>query len=170
MQQHFNLISQKLLAKKRQNTSWCSVDTDDFFEKQGSKEITTSDKTLAQLKTPRLSPELLRDILQNEPLKYEKEIELLNLKYQKLFHKWIHLLNEGFNVLLYGFGSKRTLLNDLHSTMLNEKDCVVINGFFPSLTMKHVLGVILNEILEFEGILVRSCQLKDWVIQSGLNL
>jgi len=127
------------------------VDTDDFFEKQGSKEITTSDKTLAQLKTPRLSPELLRDILQNEPLKYAKEIELLNLKYQKLFHKWIHLLNEGFNVLLYGFGSKRTLLNDLHSTMLNEKDCVVINGFFPSLTMKHVLGVILNDILEFEG-------------------
>ena len=48
--------------------------------------------------------------------------------------------------------------------MLNEKDCVVINGFFPSLTMKHVLGVILNDILEFEGIVVRS-----WAFQSGLN-
>jgi hypothetical protein len=53
--------------------------------------------------------------------------------------------------------------------MLNEKDCVVINGFFPSLTMKHVLGVILNDILEFEGIVVRSCQLEDWAFQSGLN-
>ena len=128
-----------------------AVDTDDFFEKQGSKEITTSDKTLSQLQTPRLSPEVLRSILQNEPLKYGNEIELLNRKYRRMFRKWMHLMCEGFNVLLYGLGSKRSLLNDFHENILNDKDCVVINGFFPSLTMKHVLGVILNDILEFKG-------------------
>ena len=111
-----------------------NADTDDFFEKQGSKEITTSDKTLSQLKTPRLSPEVLRNILQHEPLKYADEIERLTLNYRRMFHKWLHLLGEGFNVLLYGFGSKRDLLNELHTSMLDGKDCVVINGFFPSLT------------------------------------
>ena len=136
-------------SKEKQKSE--AVDTDDFFEKQGSKEINTSDKTLGQLKTPRLSPELLRNILQNEPLKYENEIETLNLKHKKMFRKWMHLLCEGFNVLLYGFGSKKKLLNEFQETLLNDKDCVVINGFFPSLTMKHVLGVILTDILEFQG-------------------
>ena len=128
-----------------------NADTDDFFEKQGSKEITTSDKTLSQLKTPRLSPEVLRNILQHEPLKYADEIERLSRNYRRMFHKWLHLLGEGFNVLLYGLGSKRDLLNELHTSMLDDKDCVVINGFFPSLTLKHILGVILNDILEYKG-------------------
>ena len=61
------------------------------------------------------------------------------------------LLSEDFNILLYGFGSKRSLLSDFHIQMLDSQDSVVINGFFPSLTMKSVLSVIINDILEMKG-------------------
>lgn len=127
------------------------VDTDDFFEKQGSKKIVTSDKTLNQLRTPRLSPEVLRSLLEHEPLKHEKAIEAISQRYKKLFLRWMHFLSQDFSIVLYGLGSKRNLLNDFHHEMLSQEDCVVINGFFPSLTMKHVLGVILNDILHYSG-------------------
>ena len=128
-----------------------SLNTDDYFERQASNHVVTSDKTLNQLRTPRLSPEVLKQVLDGEPLKYEKEIFQLSTEHQSQFSKWFHLLNEDFNVVLYGLGSKRNLLNDFHSEKLNAKDCIVINGFFPSLTMKNVLTAILFDILEFKG-------------------
>lgn len=45
---------------------------------------------------------------------------------------------EGFNLLLYGFGSKRQILNDFRTSMLEEESVLVINGFFPGLTLKEV--------------------------------
>lgn len=128
-----------------------NVDTDDFFEKQGVKDIITSDKTLSQLKTPRLSPEVLRTILEDEPLKHSTKIEDLMNKSKKAFHKWFHLLRQDFNIVLYGLGSKKSLLNEFHAEKLGSQDCVVINGFFPSLTMKHIMGVIMTDILELQG-------------------
>lgn len=127
------------------------LDTDEFFEKQSSKHIVTSDKTLNQLKTPRLSPEALKDILSNEPLKYEKAIHKLCVGYKQLFPKWMHFLQQEFNVMLYGLGSKRSLLSDFHAEMLSSEDCVVVNGFFPSISMKHILSVILHDILGYTG-------------------
>ncbi len=127
------------------------VDTDDFFEKHGGKSDVTSDKTLNQLRTPRLSPELLKSLLEGEPLKHAKETKHLNEKHSKLFPKWMHFLLEGFNVVVYGLGSKRTLLSDFHGDMLKTEDCVVINGFFPSLTLKHIISMILNDIIQLEG-------------------
>lgn len=126
-------------------------DTDEFFEKQSSKHIITSDKTLNQLKTPRLSPEALKDILSNEPLKYEKAIQKLCHSYKQMFPKWMHFMQQDFNVMLYGLGSKRSLLSDFHADMLSSEDCVVINGFFPAISMKHILSVILHEILGYTG-------------------
>lgn len=45
---------------------------------------------------------------------------------------------EGFNILLYGFGSKRQIINDFRMSMLEDKSVLVINGFFPGLTLKEV--------------------------------
>ena len=138
----------KIFAKP----SATSIDnTDDYFERQSSSQVVTSDKTLEKLKTPRLSPEVLRQVLDGESLKYEKQIMEICKDHRSHFSKWFYLLNEDFNVVLYGFGSKRSLLNNFHTKMLNGKDCVVINGFFPSLTMKNVLTSIIIDIIEFKG-------------------
>jgi hypothetical protein len=46
------------------------------------------------------------------------------------------------------------VFNDIHSEILffanSEMDCVVINGYFPSLTIKSVLNTITEEILDTE--------------------
>ena len=141
-------VKRTIFPKKSTSSS---LNTDDYFERQASNHVVTSDKTLNQLRTPRLSPEVLKQVLDGEPLKYEKEIFQLSAEHQSQFSKWFHLLNEDFNVVLFGLGSKRNLLNDFHSEKLNAKDCIVINGFFPSLTMKNVLTAILFDILEFKG-------------------
>lgn len=50
---------------------------------------------------------------------------------------FIHCSN-GYNILLHGLGSKRTLLEDFRRSELKDLDHVVVNGYFPSLTIKHV--------------------------------
>jgi origin recognition complex subunit 2 len=144
-------VKSKVATRHSKKSATGSLNTDDYFETCGDKKVLTSDQTLSQLKTPRLSPEVLKSILDGEELKYEPEIQQLVCDHKTMFSKWMHLLSEGFNVVLFGLGSKRSLLNDFHSEMLNDKDCVVINGFFPSLTMKQVLNVILNDILAHKG-------------------
>ena len=48
------------------------------------------------------------------------------------------ILRNGFNVLLYGLGSKKVLLDQFRSSKLSQHLQVVVNGFFPSLTIKNV--------------------------------
>lgn len=48
------------------------------------------------------------------------------------------IYSNGFNILLYGFGSKRKLIEQFRHTVLPGFSHLVINGYFPSLTVKHV--------------------------------
>lgn len=52
------------------------------------------------------------------------------------FH--VILFREGFNLLLYGFGSKRQIINDFKTSLLENESVLVVNGFFPGLTLKEV--------------------------------
>ena len=60
------------------------------------------------------------------------------------------LLEENFNLLLYGLGSKRQLLHEFHLQQLSKENVVVVNGFFPSLTLKQILNSITNDLLDTE--------------------
>lgn len=44
----------------------------------------------------------------------------------------------GFNILLYGLGSKKLLLEKFRTSMLSDSMHLVVNGFFPSITLKSV--------------------------------
>jgi hypothetical protein len=57
------------------------------------------------------------------------------------------LLEENFNLLFFGLGSKRSLLSEFHTTMLADRNVVVVNGFFPSLTVKQILTGITSELV-----------------------
>ena len=67
------------------------------------------------------------------------------------FPKWLSLLHRGFSIVCYGLGSKKSLLHDFHERLLANRDTVVVNGFFPSLTIKQILGTISEDILGIIG-------------------
>ena len=66
-------------------------------------------------------------------------IIIIDLKFEAILH-CIH--RHGFNILLHGLGSKRRLLEEFRKKMLPELVHIVINGFFPSLTIKSVSHVL----------------------------
>ena len=59
------------------------------------------------------------------------------------FAQWELELEEGFNILCYGFGSKRRLLNRFVMERLRwGGHCVVVNGHFPHVGIRDVLAQI----------------------------
>ena len=54
----------------------------------------------------------------------------------------ISFISNGFNLMLYGLGSKRILLEKFRGRCLGDWPQLVINGFFPSLTIKSVSVLI----------------------------
>ncbi|XP_052184440.1 origin of replication complex subunit 2 [Diospyros lotus] len=88
----------------------------------------------------------LRDATSNIEIKHEKEIVSLVESYRSLYSKWAFELRCGFGLLMYGFGSKKALIEDFASTALTEYGVVVINGYLPSINLKQVV-IALAEIL-----------------------
>ncbi|KAJ3673696.1 hypothetical protein LUZ60_005688 [Juncus effusus] len=82
--------------------------------------------------------QLLRASLSEIKMKNEKEIELLLEEYKSLYSHWLFELRCGFGLLMYGFGSKKSLLEDFASTALNAYNVIVINGYLPSVNLKQV--------------------------------
>ena len=126
---------------------------DAYFEAHGddTAAATTSDRTLSRLKTPRLSQETLDQLLAAEPVRYEREMLALFDGYRDQFERWLQLLTEGFNIVLFGLGSKKSLIEEFRTGTLDGEDCVVVNGFFPSLTTKHILNSLSSDLLEHDG-------------------
>lgn len=125
------------------------LQSDDYFTNQSSK-TKTSDHTLDRLKNPRLPHDQLIKLLSEMSVSKEHEtaIKDMNDELKLQFDKWFTYFDEGFTVLLYGLGSKRNLLQAFHKERLALEHVVVINGFFPSLTVKDFLDSIANDILE----------------------
>ncbi|XP_022742638.1 origin of replication complex subunit 2-like [Durio zibethinus] len=78
--------------------------------------------------------------------KHQKDIEALINSYKSLYPKWVFELRCGFGLLMYGFGSKKPLIEDFASTALTEYSVVVINGYLQSINIKQVI-IGLAEIL-----------------------
>ncbi|KAK7945100.1 hypothetical protein WMY93_000828 [Mugilogobius chulae] len=124
---------------------------EEYFEAHGSSKVLTSDRTLEKLNTPKLDRETLIRLLEGKPSCYAKEILELHNKYRQHFSKWMLQLQLGFNVLVYGLGSKKSLLEDFRISQLSQELHVVINGFFPSITLKSILNALTSEVLEHHG-------------------
>ena len=66
---------------------------------------------------------------------------------QNLFSRYICELNEGFNILCYGLGSKRRILNQFATTHCSKRGHVVIgNGFQPNFNLKDLLNAVENNV------------------------
>uniref|UniRef100_A0A8C9A0H7 Origin recognition complex subunit 2 n=1 Tax=Prolemur simus TaxID=1328070 RepID=A0A8C9A0H7_PROSS len=137
---------------------------EEYFEAHSSSKVLTSDRTLQKLKRAKLDQQTLHNLLSKVSPSFSAELKQLNQQYEKLFHKWMLQLHLGFNVVLYGLGSKRDLLERFRTTMLQDSIHVVINGFFPGISVKSVLNSITEEVLNYMGTFRSVLDQLDWII------
>ncbi|XP_038720458.1 origin of replication complex subunit 2-like isoform X2 [Tripterygium wilfordii] len=88
----------------------------------------------------------LRAAMANSEPKHEKEVSALMESYKSLYPQWVFELRCGFALLMYGFGSKKALLEDFASIALTEYSVIVINGYLQSINIKQVV-VAMAEVL-----------------------
>ncbi|KAF2345781.1 Origin recognition complex subunit 2 [Trinorchestia longiramus] len=142
----------RLLCKKQRRCApeeTASGDSYFLHNDGGATGGRTSDHTLSQLTVPRLSLEALKQVVGPDGL------DLHHLQHRKtllqqhcaLFDKWTTLMEHGFSVCVHGVGSKKPLLASYQELHLENVDHVVVNGFFPSLTLKSIVSCIVEEVL-----------------------
>eukprot|EP00058_Branchiostoma_floridae_P009189 XP_002594677.1 hypothetical protein BRAFLDRAFT_130922 [Branchiostoma floridae] len=122
-----------------------------FHAHGGARPGPTSDRTLSRLNIPRMDQARLQSALQHAPAAHIQHLQQLYQEHRCHFHKWMLQLSNGFNLLLYGLGSKRVLIDQFRSTILRDTVQMVVNGYFPSITVKHILNSITEEVLEHTG-------------------
>ncbi|XP_062907803.1 origin recognition complex subunit 2 [Mobula hypostoma] len=122
-----------------------------YFEAHSNSKVLTSDRTLQKLQNPKLDQETLVRLLRDDRLPFSTEVRQLNKGHKNFFLKWMLQTRLGFSILLYGLGSKRELLEEFRSQMLEGTVHLVVNGFFPSITLKSILNSITEEVLQSEG-------------------
>jgi len=115
----------------------------------------TSNRTLQRLKNPQMEPAAMAKALQKHEKDAQKNEQSLDSacchlleQYNSLFPKWMNYLCNGFNLLLYGLGTKRKLVLSFCEKMLKGKSKVIVNGFFPNISIKTILSCICEDILQ----------------------
>lgn len=110
----------------------------------------TSDHTLDRLKASRLQHEDLFRLLSTMHMSEEHQYRVTEMVqcHQTNFDRWMLEMSKGYNIILYGSGSKQQLLHKFCETHLADKPLIVVNGFFPSITIKDILQMIKVNLLE----------------------
>lgn len=103
------------------------------------KNIARSSKKLADIGLDFLEEETLRDIISKLPQRHPNEKASLRLQYESQFGEWWVQLDFGNNVLLYGFGSKISLLDTFARSMIIDGSCLAVNGLQRSVTSHQIL-------------------------------
>ncbi|KAI9105004.1 origin recognition complex subunit 2-domain-containing protein [Phlyctochytrium arcticum] len=109
-----------------------------YFADLYDTKIHTSNNTLSKL--PPLDPATFRAALATAPQKHNSQISMLQSLHEEQFSQWYFELSQGFNLLFYGYGSKRNLVNKFATETLNDFPLIVVNGFFPSLNIRFILA------------------------------
>lgn len=149
------------------NRSKYVINTDDYFENYSSSKVKTSNNTLDKLEMPRLPQYELQKLLSKMKLstEHQQSLEKLNCSNEKCFKKWLFILNENFNILLYGLGSKRDILQKFHAEFLQDVPVIVVNGFFPTLSVKNILDGIITDLLKIPDCPASLNEASDLIIQ-----
>lgn len=142
---------------------------EEYFEAHSSSKVLTSDRTLQRLQTPKLDQETLRNLLEKATPAFSEELKSLNQKHEALFYKWMLQLHLGFNIILFGLGSKRNLLEKFRTSLLQDSPHIVINGFFPSITIKSILNSITEEVLDHMGTFRNPMDQLEFIIKSFIK-
>jgi len=118
----------------------------DYFSLSSEFYPKTSDHTLDSLKA--LDYEQLHLYMDKRHIKEEQELIQSYRMYS--FSLWISELDSGFNLILYGFGSKKKLIENFASSCLYQHATLIVNGFMPETNAKKILSTICREVLGCE--------------------
>ncbi|KAM9123477.1 origin recognition complex subunit 2 isoform 2-T6 [Pangshura tecta] len=142
--------SKKTPAKKLKEEMTSNL-VEEYFEAHSSSKVLTSDRTLQKLQKRKLDQQTLLVLLNKAPPAFTAELKELNQQHESLFSKWMLQLHLGFSIVLYGLGSKRDLLEKFRTSLLRDSVHLVVNGFFPSITVRSILNSITEEVLDHVG-------------------
>lgn len=82
---------------------------------------------------------------------HEHDIRRLKQLHQRGFDQWMFELEQGFNLCLYGYGSKRDLAMSFAEHIYQHADkppkILVVNGYTPGLTIRDVLATVASQML-----------------------
>ena len=130
------------------NSSYSNEEmVEEYFSSHG-RSGPTSSHTLSKLS---LNNSTVRQIIGTTSSPFLDDCQALFQHHQSMFQYWLLQLGSGFNILLYGVGSKRNLLEEFRNQHLSSSCHLVINGFFPGTTLKHILSVLSSGLLEHSG-------------------
>lgn len=80
-----------------------------------------------------------------------RDIERLKQLHKRSFEQWVFELEEGFNICLYGYGSKRDMVMEFAEHMYHRAEkapkIVVVNGYTPGLTVRDVLTTLASVVI-----------------------
>ncbi|XP_071733272.1 origin of replication complex subunit 2-like [Rutidosis leptorrhynchoides] len=107
-----------------------------FLAKESGKSGKKSARKLSEIDLVD-EQDLRAEVSKIEP-KHEKEIALLISSYKSLYNEWVFELRYGFGLLMYGFGSKKSLIEDFAATSLTDYSVIVVNGYLQSINLKQV--------------------------------
>ncbi|EEQ85966.2 origin recognition complex subunit 2 [Blastomyces dermatitidis ER-3] len=119
-----------------------------FFQNRPGP-VQTSNNTLAKLSL--LTHEEYFEQMSKFVDPHQKEKEFLLELHEHSFPQWAFELSEGFNICLYGYGSKRRLVNRFAEWLSQQHSdpptIVIVNGYVSSTTIRSILSTIINAIL-----------------------
>lgn len=82
---------------------------------------------------------------------HELDIRRLQNLHHRGFDQWVFELEQGFNICLYGYGSKRSLAMSFAEHLYHQSEkppkIIVINGYTPGLTIRDVLTTVAAQTL-----------------------
>ncbi|KMP03286.1 origin recognition complex protein [Coccidioides immitis H538.4] len=144
-----------------------------FFQNRPGPML-TSDNTLSKLTL--LTHEEYFDQLEKLDDPQSKEKEALVDIHERSFPQWNFELIEGFNICLYGYGSKRNLVQRfagwLYERYSDPPTIVVVNGYATNVTLRSILATIISAVMGPEAPTKLGTQLSEVldVLQSNLNV
>lgn len=121
-----------------------------FFQNRAGP-VKTSNTTLN--KVPLLTHEEYFEklALYADPCKEEKEY--LFTLHHRSFPQWYFEFEEGFNICLFGYGSKRKLVDRFadwlyhRSTPTNPPAIIIVNGYTPGISIRTIFATIVTAIM-----------------------
>ncbi|XP_058175751.1 origin recognition complex subunit 2 [Anopheles ziemanni] len=131
---------------KRKPVTEYIVQSDLYFSTH-SRANPTSDRTLDRL--PRLQEADVHTLLMENPAtNHSAALQELIDSCEDSFSKWMGIMDAGFNILLYGLGSKLRVMQLFQQQELKQMPVLVLNGFFPGLALKEILDSIAINLLD----------------------
>lgn len=112
----------------------------------------TSDNTLASLAM--LTHDEYFSVLSDHVDRHSEDVQYLENLHAELFPQWMFELSQGYSICLYGFGSKRKLLQKLakhvHATHQADsqttRKTIIVNGYTHATTLREILTCVSSAI------------------------